>query len=58
VVKVNMKESVEEAPMMASTELFEAWVSSDKADSVDKANGGYLGYFRVIRVGLGLPELY
>jgi hypothetical protein len=38
--------------------LFEAWVSSDKADSADKANGGYLGYFRVIQVGLGLPELY
>jgi hypothetical protein len=58
VVKVNMKESVEEGPMMASTELFEAWVSSDKADSANNANGGYLGYFRVIRVGLGLPELY
>jgi hypothetical protein len=51
VVKVNVKESVEEGPMMASIELLEAWVSSDKADSVlNKANG-------VIRVGLGLPEL-
>jgi hypothetical protein len=27
VVNVNMKESVEEGPMMASIELFEAWVS-------------------------------
>jgi hypothetical protein len=51
VVKLNMKESVEEGLMMASTKLLEAWVSSDKVDSVlDKANG-------VIRVGLGLPEL-
>jgi hypothetical protein len=51
VVKVNVKESVEEGPMMASIELLEAWVSSDKADSVlNKANG-------VIRVGFGLPKL-
>jgi hypothetical protein len=51
VVKVNVKESVEEGPMMASTELLKAWVSSDKADSVsDKANV-------VIRVDLGLPKL-
>jgi hypothetical protein len=51
VVKVNVKKSVEEGLMMASTELLEAWVSSSKADSVsDKAN-------EVIRVGLGLPEL-
>jgi hypothetical protein len=40
VVKVNVNESVEEGPMMASTELLDAWVSSDKAYSVlDKANG-------------------
>jgi hypothetical protein len=51
VVKVNMKKSVEEGPMMASTELLESWVSSGKTYSVSgKANG-------VIRVGLGLPEL-
>jgi hypothetical protein len=51
VVKVNVKKSVEEGLMMASTELLEAWVSSSKADSVsDKAD-------EVIRVGLGLPEL-
>jgi hypothetical protein len=51
VVKLNVKESVEEGLMMASTKLLEAWVSSDKVDSVsDKANG-------VIQVGLGLPEL-
>jgi hypothetical protein len=51
VVKLNVKESVEEGLMMVSTKLLEAWVSSDKVDSVsDKAIG-------VIRVGLGLPEL-
>jgi hypothetical protein len=50
VVKVNMKKNVEEEPMMASSELLEAWVSSGTIDSVsDKANG-------VIRVGLGLSE--
>jgi hypothetical protein len=51
VVKVNVKKSVEEGLMMASTELLEAWVSSSKADSVsDKAN-------EVIQVDLGLLEL-
>jgi hypothetical protein len=39
VVKVDMKENVEEGPMMANIELLEAWVSSGKANSVsDKAN--------------------
>jgi hypothetical protein len=39
VVKVNMKENVEEGPMMASTELLEAWISLGKANSVSsKAN--------------------
>jgi hypothetical protein len=51
VIKVDVKENIVEGPMMASTELLEAWISSGKADSVSgKANG-------VIRVGLGLPEL-
>jgi hypothetical protein len=51
VMKVGVKENIVEGPMMASTELLEAWISSGKADSVSgKANG-------VIRVGLGLPEL-
>jgi hypothetical protein len=51
VMKVNVKENVEEGPMMANTELLEAWVSSNKADSVsDKANG-------VIWVASGLPGL-
>jgi hypothetical protein len=51
VMKVDVKENIVEGPMMASTELLEAWISSGKADSVaGKANG-------VIRVGLGLPEL-
>jgi hypothetical protein len=39
VVKVNMKEIVEEGPMMANTELLETWVSSGKANSISgKAN--------------------
>jgi hypothetical protein len=39
VVKVDVKENVEEGLMMANTELLEAWVSLDKANSVSgKAN--------------------
>jgi hypothetical protein len=34
VVKVDVKENVEEAPMMDNTELLEAWVSLGKANSV------------------------
>jgi hypothetical protein len=40
VVKVDVKENVEERPKVANIELLEAWVSSGKADSVSgKANG-------------------
>jgi hypothetical protein len=39
VVKVDVNDNVEEGPMMANTELLEAWVSSGKANSVSgKAN--------------------
>jgi hypothetical protein len=39
VVKVDGKENVKEGPMMANTELLEAWVSSGKVNSVSgKAN--------------------
>jgi hypothetical protein len=39
VVKVDVKEDVEEGPMMANTELLEAWVNSGKENSVSgKAN--------------------
>jgi hypothetical protein len=39
VVKADVKENVGEGPMMANTELLEAWVSSGKANSVSsKAN--------------------
>jgi hypothetical protein len=39
VVKVNVKENVEEGPMMANTEFLEAWISSGKANSIyGKAN--------------------
>jgi hypothetical protein len=51
VAKGNMKENVEEEPMMVNTELLKAWVSSGKAVSVlGKANG-------VIRVASGLSGL-
>jgi hypothetical protein len=40
VVKVNVKKSVEEGLMMASSELLEDWECSGKVDSaLDKANG-------------------
>jgi hypothetical protein len=39
VVKADVKENVGEGPMMANTELLEAWVSSGKANLVSsKAN--------------------
>jgi hypothetical protein len=39
VVKLDVKENVEEVLMMANTELLEAWVSSGKENSVSgKAN--------------------
>jgi hypothetical protein len=39
VVKVDVKENVEEGPMMANIELLEAWISLGKANSVSgKAN--------------------
>jgi hypothetical protein len=34
VVKVDMKENVEEAPQVPNIELLEAWISSGKANSV------------------------
>jgi hypothetical protein len=47
VVNVDVKENVEAGPMMANTELLEAWVSSGKVNSVSgKTN-------RVIRVASG-----
>jgi hypothetical protein len=51
VVKVDVKEKLEEVPMMANTELLEAWVSSGKANSVSsKAN-------QVTRVSQMLSEM-
>jgi hypothetical protein len=51
VVKVGVKENMTEGPIMANTELLEAWVSSGKANSVSgKTNG-------VIRVASRLPGL-
>jgi hypothetical protein len=34
VVEIDVKENVEEGPMMANTELLEAWISPGKANSV------------------------
>jgi hypothetical protein len=34
VIKVDMKENMEDGSMMANTELLEAWISSGKANSV------------------------
>jgi hypothetical protein len=54
VVKVDVKENVEEGPMMANTELLEAWVSSSKENSVSgKANQ----VTRVSQTCLSYPKL-
>jgi hypothetical protein len=54
VVKVDVKENVEEGPMMANIELLEAWVSSGKANSVSsKANQ----VIRVSQTCLSYPKL-
>jgi hypothetical protein len=34
VVEIDVKENVAKGPMMANTELLEAWISSGKANSV------------------------
>jgi hypothetical protein len=39
VVKVDVRKNMEDRPMMANTELLEAWISSGKANSMfGKAN--------------------
>jgi hypothetical protein len=39
VVEIDVEENVEEGPMMANTELLEAWISSSKENLVsDRAN--------------------
>jgi hypothetical protein len=54
VVKVDVKEDVEEGPMMANTELLEAWVSSGKENSFSgKANQ----VTRVSQTCLSYPKL-
>jgi hypothetical protein len=54
VVKVDVKENVEEGPMMTNTELLEACVSLGKANSVcGKANQ----VTRVSQMCLSYPEL-
>jgi hypothetical protein len=54
VVKVDVKENVEEEPMVANTELLEAWISSGKANSISsKANQ----VTRVSHTCSGYPKL-
>jgi hypothetical protein len=55
VVKVDMKENVEDGPMMANTELHEVWVSLGKANSVfGKANQ----VTQVSQTCLSYPKLF
>jgi hypothetical protein len=63
VVKVDVKENVEEGPTMANTELLEAWVSSSKANLVsDKLNGlsgllqGYPSYLGTLSAKIILSQ--
>jgi hypothetical protein len=62
VVKVDVKENLEEGPFMANSKLLEAWVSSGKANQVTrvsqtclsypKISGSDQGYLKVtVRVG-------
>jgi hypothetical protein len=54
VVKVDVKDNVEEGPMMDNTELLEAWVSSGRANSFSgKANQ----INRVSQMCLSYPKL-
>jgi hypothetical protein len=65
VLKINVKENVEEGPMMANTELLEAWISSGKANSVSSVANYVtwvsqmcLTYQKVIRVRSRLHKGY
>jgi hypothetical protein len=42
-VKVDVKENVEEGPMTANTRLLEAWVSSGKENGVSRVASGLPG---------------
>jgi hypothetical protein len=53
VVKVDMKENVEEGWMMANTELLEAWVSSGKANQVVWVSQMCLSYPKLSRSNQG-----
>jgi hypothetical protein len=54
IVKVDMKENVEEGPMMANSELLGDWISSGKTNSVfDNANQ----VTRVSQTCLSYPKL-
>jgi hypothetical protein len=54
VMNVDLKENMDEGPMMVSTELLEAWISIGKANSVSgKANQ----VTRVSQTCLSYPKL-
>jgi hypothetical protein len=54
VVEIDVKENVEEGPMMANTELLEAWISSGKANSV---SGRAIQVTRVSQTCSSYPKL-
>jgi hypothetical protein len=55
VVKVGVKENVEEGLMMANTELLEAWISLGKANSVSVRQIRLPGCPRRVRVTQSYP---
>jgi hypothetical protein len=54
VVEIDVKENVEEGPMMVNTELLEAWISSGKANSV---SGRAIQVTRVSQTCSSYPKL-
>jgi hypothetical protein len=54
VVEIDVKENVEEGPMMANTELLEAWISSGRENSV---SGRANQVTRVSHTCLSYPKL-
>jgi hypothetical protein len=54
VMNVDLKENMDEGPMMVSTELLEAWISIGKANSV---SGKATQVTRVSQTCLSYPKL-
>jgi hypothetical protein len=53
VVKVDVKENVEEGPMMVNTELLKDWVSSGKANQVTQVSQTCSSYAKLSRLNQG-----